>query len=145
MFIKKSNTGFAIVVVYVNDMNLIRTLEELTKTTEYLKKEFKVKDLGKNQIMSCLELEYKTNEILVHQSAYTKMILERFSMDKTHPLSTPIIVRTFEPIKIYSDLKNLMKRYLVLKYHISMQLCFNVLGTVHKTRYRICDKSVGMS
>ena len=38
VFIKKSETGFAIIAVYVDDLNLVETLEELTKTAEYLKK-----------------------------------------------------------------------------------------------------------
>ena len=33
VFIKKSETGFAIIVVYVDDLNLVGTSEELTKTT----------------------------------------------------------------------------------------------------------------
>ena len=33
-----SDSTFAIVVVYVNDMKLIETLEELIETVEYLKK-----------------------------------------------------------------------------------------------------------
>ena len=31
VFIKKSETGFAIIAVYVDDLNLVGTLEELTK------------------------------------------------------------------------------------------------------------------
>ena len=31
IFIKKSEIGFAIIIVYVDDLNLVRTLEELTK------------------------------------------------------------------------------------------------------------------
>ena len=57
IFIKKSETGFAIIVVYVDDLNLIRTLEELTKTTNYLKKKFEMKDLGKTKF--CLSLQIK--------------------------------------------------------------------------------------
>ena len=38
VFIKKSETGFAIIDVYVDDLNLVGTSEELTKTAEYLKK-----------------------------------------------------------------------------------------------------------
>ena len=40
IFIKKSETGFAIIVVYVDDLNLVGTPEELTRTTNCLKKEF---------------------------------------------------------------------------------------------------------
>ena len=76
-------------------MNLIGTPKELMKTTKYLKNEFEVKDLGKTKLY--LSLEHKINGILVHQSTYTKGILECFNMDKTHPLSTYMVVRTLEP------------------------------------------------
>ena len=75
MFIKKSEIGFAIIAVYADDMNLIGTPKELSKTVEYLKKEFEVKDLGKTKFCLGLELEHKANEIIVHQSAYIKRVL----------------------------------------------------------------------
>ena len=52
IFIKKSEIGFAIIVVYVNDLNLVGTPEELTRITNYLKKEFEMKDLGKTKFLS---------------------------------------------------------------------------------------------
>ena len=52
IFIKKSETGFAIIVVYVNDLNFVGTPEELKKTTKYLKKEFEMKDLVKQDFVS---------------------------------------------------------------------------------------------
>ena len=52
VFIKKSQSGLTIIAVYVDDLNLIGTHEELTKTTNYLKKEFEMKDLGKQDIVS---------------------------------------------------------------------------------------------
>ncbi|KAM1569796.1 hypothetical protein ACFX10_034874 [Malus domestica] len=54
VFIKKSNTGFAKVALFIDDMNLVGTLEELNKTAEYLKSEFEMKDLGKTKY--CLGL-----------------------------------------------------------------------------------------
>ena len=99
MFIKKSETGFAIIAVYVDDINLIGTLEELSKTAEYLKKEFEVKDLGKTKLCLGLQLEHKTNGIIVHQSSYIERLLKRFYMDKAHPLSTPMVVRSLDPQK----------------------------------------------
>ena len=38
IFIKKLETGFAIIAMYFDDLNLVGTLEELTRTTNYLKK-----------------------------------------------------------------------------------------------------------
>ena len=40
IFIKKLETGFVIVVVYIDDLNLVRTFEELTRTAKCLKNEF---------------------------------------------------------------------------------------------------------
>ncbi|KAM2019359.1 hypothetical protein ACFX1T_022163 [Malus domestica] len=47
VFIKKSYSGFAIVVVYEDDMNLIGTFAELEEIVAHLKSEFDMKDLGK--------------------------------------------------------------------------------------------------
>ena len=99
VFIKKSEIRFAIIVIYVDDMNLIGTPEELSKTVEYLKKEFEVKDLGKTKLCLSLKLEHKENEIIVHQSAYTKRVLKCFCMDNAYPLSTLIVVLSLEPHK----------------------------------------------
>ena len=99
VFIKKFETRFVIIAVYVDDMNLIETLEELSKIVEYLKKEFEVKDLGKTKLCLGLELEHKANGIIVHQSAYTKRVLKHFYMDKTYPLSTPMVIRSLKPHK----------------------------------------------
>ena len=54
IFIKKSKTRFAIIVVYVDDLNLVRTPEKLTRTTKYLTNEFEMKDLEKTKF--CLGL-----------------------------------------------------------------------------------------
>ena len=54
VFIKKVATGFAIITLYVDDLNLIGTPEELIKTIDYLKKEFEMKDLGKTKY--CLSM-----------------------------------------------------------------------------------------
>ena len=55
VFIKKVATKFAIIAVYVNDLNLIWTPEELIKTIDYLKNEFEMKDLGKTKF--CFDLQ----------------------------------------------------------------------------------------
>ena len=45
-FYQKSEIRFSIIVVYVDDLNLVGTFEELIRITKYLKKEFEMKDLG---------------------------------------------------------------------------------------------------
>ena len=39
------------------------------------------------------------NDVLIHQSSYTEKVLKRFYMDKSHPLSTPMVVRSLEVTK----------------------------------------------
>ena len=99
VFIKKVATEFAIIAVYVDDLNLIGTPEELIKTVDYLKKEFEMKDLGKTKYCLGLQIEYCSNGVLIHQSTYTEKVLKRFYMDKSHPLSSPMVVRSLEVTK----------------------------------------------
>jgi hypothetical protein len=82
-FIKRLEFGFAIVVVYVDDLNLVGTPEEFTKTANYLKNEFEMKDLGKTKFSLGLQIEHISNEILIHQLDYTKKVLKHFHMDKS--------------------------------------------------------------
>ena len=99
VFIKKTKNGLEIIVVYVDDLNLIGTPEELIKTTNYLKKEFEMKDLGKTRYCLSLQIEYCLNGVLIYQSSYTEKVLKRFYMDKSHPLSSPMVVRSLEVTK----------------------------------------------
>ena len=99
VFIKKSELGFAILAVCVDDINLFGTLEELTKVATYLKDEFEMKDLGKTKYCLGLQIEYKSNGILIHQSTYVEKVLKQFNMDKAHPLSSPMIVRSLDAKK----------------------------------------------
>ncbi|XP_059291968.1 secreted RxLR effector protein 161-like [Lycium ferocissimum] len=66
VFIKKTKSEFVILVVYVDDINLIGTPEELQKT------------------------------VFIHQSAYIEKVLKQFYMDNAHLLSTPMVVRSLE-------------------------------------------------
>ena len=82
IFIKKSKIVFAIISVYVDDLNLIGTPKELTRTANYLKREFEMKDLRKTKFYLRLQIKHFPTGILVHQSAYTKKILKCFYMMK---------------------------------------------------------------
>ena len=94
VFIKKTTSGFVIIAVYVDDLNIIGTDKEIIETTIYLKEEFEMKDLGKTKYCIGLQIEHLQNGIFVHQSIYTKKVLKRFNMDKANPLSTPMVVRS---------------------------------------------------
>ena len=61
--------------MYVDYLNLVGTPEELTKTTNYLKNEFEMKDLGKTKFYLALQIEHFPNGVLIHQSTYIKKVL----------------------------------------------------------------------
>ena len=92
VFIKKSHSGFTIIAVYVDDMNLIETPAKLEEIVAHLKLEFEMKDLGKTIYCLGLEIEHCSDGILVHQSNYTQKVLRRFNEDKAKPSSTPMVV-----------------------------------------------------
>lgn len=94
VFIKKTTSGFVIIAVYVDDLNIIGTDKEIQEARNCFKKQFEMKDLGKTKYCLGLQIEYTKNGILVHQSNYTERVLKRFDMDKANPLSTPMMGRT---------------------------------------------------
>lgn len=94
VFIKKTTSGYVIIAVYVDDLNIIGTAKEIQETVVYLKKEFEMKDLGKTKYCLGLQIEHRPSGIFVHQSTYTEKVLRRFNMDKATPLSTPMVGRS---------------------------------------------------
>ena len=66
VFIKQSKSRIIIVPVYVDDLNLMGTLEELQMTAECLKNEFEMKDLWKTRYCLGLQTKHKPNGIFIH-------------------------------------------------------------------------------
>ncbi|XP_074377220.1 retrovirus-related Pol polyprotein from transposon TNT 1-94 [Apium graveolens] len=76
-----------------------RSATDVDEGTIYLKTEFEMKDLRRTKYCLGIQVEHLSSKISLHQSTYTKKILNRFYMDKYHPLTTPIVVRSLEPDK----------------------------------------------
>jgi hypothetical protein len=66
VFIRKSSIGFYIISVYVDDLNIIGYTKDIDKTRNHLKKEFKMKDLGKTKFYLGLQIEHLQTGILIH-------------------------------------------------------------------------------
>ena len=80
--------------------------------SKYLKKEFEMKDLGKIKYCLSLQIEYKTNGVLIHQSLHIEKILKCFNMD--------------------NGMKDLDKT----KYCLSLQIEYNENGEfIHQLSY----------
>ena len=72
------------------------TPEELTKTTNFLKNEFEIKDLDKTKFCLDLKSEHLSNEILIYQSMYLEKVMKHFYMDKAYHLSTPMVGQSLD-------------------------------------------------
>jgi hypothetical protein len=77
-------------------LNIIGHTQDIDETRNHLKTEFEMKDLGKTKFCLDLQIEHLHSGILVHQSIYVQKILEKFNMDKAHPIKTPMVVRSLE-------------------------------------------------
>ena len=58
-----------------------------------------MKDLEKTKYCLGLQIEHKSNGILIHQSTYVEKVLKQFNIDKAHPLNSPMIVRSLDAKK----------------------------------------------
>ncbi|KAL0396609.1 UNVERIFIED_CONTAM: Copia protein [Sesamum calycinum] len=61
LFIKRTESGFVIIAVYVDDLNIIGSPEEIRQAADYLKSEFEMKDLGTTKY--CLGLQFEHTKV----------------------------------------------------------------------------------
>ena len=61
-----------------------------------MKDEFEMKDPGNTKLYLGSQIKYLLNGVFIHQSTYIKKVPKQFYMDDAHPLSTLIIVRSFD-------------------------------------------------
>jgi hypothetical protein len=94
--LKKSSTGFCIISVYVDDLNIIGNESDINEARHHLKTEFEMKDLGQTKFCLGLQLEHLPSGIFVYQYAYVQKILKKFNMDKSYPIKTPMVVRSLD-------------------------------------------------
>jgi len=96
VFIKKSQTGFCIISVYVDDLNITGHVQDINEARNHLMMELEMKDLGQTKFCLGLQLEHIPSGIFVYQAAYIEKNLEKFNMDKAHPTKTPMVVQSLD-------------------------------------------------
>jgi hypothetical protein len=83
VFIIKSTTGFCIISVYMDDLNIIGHTKDIDEARNYLKTELEMKDLGRTKFCQGLQLEHLHTNILVHQSAYVLKVFKKIQYGQT--------------------------------------------------------------
>jgi hypothetical protein len=78
--------------MYVDDLKIIGHAQDIDEACDHLMMEFENKDLGKTRFCLGMQIKHLHSEIFVHQSAYVQKILEKFNIDKAHPIKTPMVV-----------------------------------------------------
>ena len=95
VFILRESIGFAIVAIYVNDINLVGTPATCKQVVSLLTNCFEMKLLGRTSYCLGLQVVHLPDgSIFFHQTAYTQKMLKRFVMDKAGPISAPMIGRS---------------------------------------------------
>jgi hypothetical protein len=57
VLIKRSSTGFCIISVYIDDLNIIGRSKDIDEAHNHLKTEFEMKDLSRTKFCLGLQLE----------------------------------------------------------------------------------------
>ena len=95
LFTLKDTSGFVIIAIYVDDLNLVGTTATCNHAIQLLTNKFKLKKLSKTTFCLGLQLSHLPGgAIFLHQTTYTRKLLRRFGMDKSNPLSIPMIGRS---------------------------------------------------
>jgi len=75
---KDLKSEFVIIDVYVDDINIVGTPNELTNAIDCLKKEFEKKDLWRAKFCLRLEIEYLNKSVFIHQETYMINVRKMF-------------------------------------------------------------------
>ena len=95
LFTLHNSSGFVVVAVYVDDLNLVGTLTIYQHAMDLLTTRFEMKLLGKTSFCLGLQISHiPTGSIFLHQTSYTQKLLKRFRMDKSSPLSASMMGRS---------------------------------------------------
>jgi len=92
LYLKNKGEKLMIIVVYVDDILIMSSnLREIVRFGENLGKTFDVRDLGNPK--RCFGIDFTIDEdgIKFSQETYVRDILQRFGMEESNPVSTPLI------------------------------------------------------
>jgi len=90
MFVRHTKSGSVILAVYVDYILLTGSDSVALAETEYLKRHFMTKDMGKLRYFLGIEVAYQKHSLFLSQRKYTLDLLEETDMLGCKPTSTLI-------------------------------------------------------
>lgn len=93
VYIKDTANGYVIVCLYVDDMLIIDSNNDIIKATKrMLTSEFDMKDLSVADVILGMKISRKSDGLVLSQSHYIKKVLEKFKEYDDSQVRTPVDV-----------------------------------------------------
>ena len=142
LFILQHTSGFVVIAVYVDDLNLVGTPATCQHAIVLLTNQFEMKLLEHTSFCLGLQLTHiRGGGIFLHQTTYTQKLLKRFSMDKANPLLAPMIGHS----KTSDDPYALCKEEEEEEFHNRTQYLASVGALLYLSTYTRPDISFAVS
>ena len=93
VYVKNTEHGSVIICLYVDDMLIMGSKNEVIKTTKkMLNNKFNMKDLGVTDAILGIKISKTSDGLILSQSHYIEKILKNFKQDDSSPTRTPLDV-----------------------------------------------------
>ena len=91
VYVKNTKHGSVIICLYVDDMLIMGSNNEVIKTTKkMLNNKFNMKDLGVADVILGIKISKTSDGLILSQSHYIEKILKKFKQDDSSPARTPV-------------------------------------------------------
>lgn len=93
LYVRHLGSGILIIALYVDDLLIAgNSKSEIESLKRELSHRFEMKDMGAARIMLGIKITRDRNrrKLFIDQQEYARTVLERFGMEKSKPVSTPI-------------------------------------------------------
>ena len=93
VYVKNIERGFVIICLYVDDILIMGSNNEIIKTTkEMFNNKFDMKDLGVADVIVAIKISKTSDGLLLSQSHYIEKILNKFKQNDNSPMRTLVDV-----------------------------------------------------
>ena len=93
VYVKNTEHGSVIICLYVDDMLIMGSNNEVLKTTKKMfNNKFNMKDLGVADVILGIKISKTSDGLILSQSHYIEKILKKFKQDDSSPTRTPVDV-----------------------------------------------------
>ena len=93
VYVKNTEHGFVIICLYVDDILIMGSNNEVIKTTkEMFNNKFNMKDLGVADVILGIKISKTSDGLILSQSHYIEKILTKFKQDDSSPMRTHVDV-----------------------------------------------------